>query len=118
MKVIDSLLIEDLLPVNLDLVFDDYDFNGQKDVYIQAFVSNGLALSTGYLVLIDSLTMKLTEYKEARNLANIATDYKSKEILSDSIIFDHKNGRSLCRIKHKWVKGKLLATSIDYPYIN
>lgn len=102
----------------MNLTFDDYDFDGQKDIYIQAHVSNGLAVSKGYLVFIDPLTMKLTEYKEARNLSNIGTNDKSKEILSDSIIFDHKNGRSLCRINHKWVKGKLLATSIDYLYKN
>lgn len=111
---IDSLLVGDILPVNLSLKFDDYNFDGQKDLYIQAFVSNGLAVSKGYLVFVDPLTKRLIEYKEARSLANIRSDYKSKTIFSDSIRFDHQYGRSLCRIKHKWVNGKLIATGIDY----
>lgn len=112
----DSLLIGDILQVNLSLEFNDYNFDGQKDFYLQAFVSNGLAISRGYLVFVDPLTKKLTEYKEARNLANIRSDSKSKTIFSDSIVFDHQYGRSLCLIKHQWVNGKLIATDIDYPY--
>jgi hypothetical protein len=66
-----------------DLVFDDYNFDKQTDIYMQVSASNGRAMSRGHLLTIDPKTKKLIEHKEARQLANMKPDSSTKTVTSE-----------------------------------
>lgn len=96
--------------------FDDYNFDGQKDIYIRVTASNGYSLSRGHLIIIDPLTRKLNIHHEARDLANLRPDNKTYSVLSEELI----NCKSTLYQEvgiwtNKWMNGQLKTIKKDYP---
>ena len=112
----DELELQDVMPVFFDLVFDDYDFDGQKDIYVQGVVSNGYALSRGHLLTINPETKKMKTHPETRDLANMYPDFETKIIFSEDVDWSIDYGfRQVCELKHKWVDGKLKIIKRECP---
>jgi hypothetical protein len=104
----DSVTGFDAFPSQFDPIFDDFNFDKQTDIFIQASASNGWSLSRGHLLIVDPLTKKLTLHKEARDLANMKPDPKTKTVTSE--IWNGYNGKGqnqLTIFTNKWVDGKL-----------
>ena len=108
--LIDSISDLDAFPVQFDIIFDDYNFDGQTDLYIQEAVSNGRSLSAGNLIIIDPKTKKLKLHKEAREFTNMRPDKQSKTVKSK--MWDEADiaGWQLTIFTHKWVNGQLKTT--------
>jgi len=93
--------------------YKDYDFDGQKDIYIQSTASNGYSLSRGNLIMINRQTKKLFWVKEAKNLANMSPDENLKAIISESV--DWCPDLKVCKWINKWKNGKLVTIKKDCP---
>ncbi len=104
----DSITGLDAFPSQFDPIFDDFNFDKQNDIFIQASASNGWSLSRGHLLIVDPQTKKLTLHKEARDLANMNPDPKTKTVTSE--IWNGYNGKGqnqLTIFTNKWMDGKL-----------
>lgn len=98
--------------------FKDFNFDNQVDIYIQVTASNGYSLSFGHLLIIDPLNKKITEHKEARNLANMKPELASKTVFSEDIIYCSKQAtRGICKWENKWINGSLKTTRKNCPCI-
>jgi hypothetical protein len=110
---IDSISELDAFPFQFDIIFDDYNFDGQTDLYIQVTASNGWSLSRGHLIVIDPKTKRLKIHKEAREFANMIPDKKSKTVKSE--LWNgwdiEGEGQQLTIFTHKWINGQLKTTS-------
>ena len=112
----DELIVLDAFPMQFFLDFDDYNFDGQKDVYLQSSVSNGYALSRGHLFTINPKTQKMQTHPEARDLANMQPDFKSKTIISEDVNWSVDYGfQGVCDLKNKWINGKLKTMQRECP---
>lgn len=94
-------------------VFKDYDFDGQKDLYIQSTASNGYSLSYGNLILINKETKKLKLIKEAKRLTNMNPDSKLKLVLSESV--DWCPDLKICKLSNQWKQGNLITIKKECP---
>ena len=108
----DELNLIDANPTQFYLDFKDYDFDGQKDIYLQRSASNGWSLSRGCLIIVNPQTKKLKEHKEVNNLANMNPDFENKIVYTDEIDYDN-NGRKVNRRINKWKKDVLISYEID-----
>lgn len=107
-ELLDSISDLDANRIQFDMVFDDYNFDGQTDLYIQDHVSNGWALSRGHLITIDPITKKLDLHKEASDFGDMEIDAKTKTIRSELWNgYDRKGRHQLTVFTHKWVNGRL-----------
>lgn len=107
-KVSDSIEGLDAFPRQFDAVFDDYNFDGQTDIYIQVSASNGWSLSRGHLLTIDPVTKKIAVHNEARDLANMKPDPNTKTVKSEIWNGYNMQGQSeLTIFTNKWVDGQL-----------
>lgn len=106
--LVDSINKLDAFPPQFDIVFKDYNFDGQKDIFIQVSASNGWSLSRGHLLTIDPLTQKMIQHKEARNLANLNPNPKTKTVTSEIWNGYNSEGQNqLTILTNKWIDGKL-----------
>lgn len=106
----------DGLPIQFVPIFDDYNFDGQTDIYIQATTSNGYPLSRGHLIIVNQLTKKLEVHPEARDLANMKPDNKGHSVISEEVIWCKPNGfEEVCKWTNKWVNGLLKPIKKDCP---
>ncbi|MFT3886459.1 MAG: hypothetical protein QM724_13860 [Flavobacteriales bacterium] len=112
----DSVNGLDAFPIQFRPVFDDYNFDGITDIYIQATASNGYSMSRGDLMTIDPSTKKLEVHQEARELANMKPDKKIRSVLSEEAI---ECGSDLTKAvgiwTNKWINGRLTTIKKDYP---
>ena len=98
-ELTDSVAKLDAFPSQFELTFDDYNFDKQKDIYIQVSASQGWSLSRGHLFIIDPVTKKLTRHEEARDLANMKPDPKTETVVSELWNgYDDKNQNQWKRI--------------------
>lgn len=110
--ILDSINGLEAFPIQFEAIFDDYNFDGQIDIYIQVSISNGWPLSTGHLIIIDPNTKKFNLHKEARNYANMTLDIQNKTVNTESCFDYGKKGRhQLIIYTNKWVNGKLKTIS-------
>lgn len=114
----DSTSIYDLSPIQFELICSDYNFDGQKDIYIQSSMSNGYALSRGHLLTINPKTKKIEKHPEARDLANMHADFKTKTIISEIVLWNDNGFQGVCDQKNKWIKGQLKAIDKECSSIN
>jgi hypothetical protein len=91
--------------------FKDYNFDGQKDIYIQSTVSNGYPLSYGNLIVINPKNKKLSWIKDARNLANMNPNPNLKLLISESI--DWRPDLYVCTLKNKWENDRIIKLTQD-----
>lgn len=102
--------------IALDINYEDYDFDGQKDIYIKVSTSNGLPMSRGHLLTVNPTTKKLTEHIEIRELANLKPDKENKVVYSEFVIWHKDNGMpNICTSTNKWVNGKLTTIKTTCP---
>lgn len=112
----DSVTQLDAYPIFFVPVYDDYNFDGQTDIYIQVNNSNGYCLSRGNLIIIDPLTENLEVHKEARNLANMKPNKETHSVISEELIWCNSNGFKEIGIwTNKWVNGVLKTMKKKYP---
>lgn len=90
--------------------YKDYNFDGQKDIYINLTCSNGLPLCYGYLLLVNKDTKRLERHKECEVLANMVPDPRSKIVFSDTLLECGTGGPEdqLHQLTNKWINGKLV----------
>lgn len=107
-ELTDSISGLDAFPSQFELTFNDYNFDKQKDIYIQVSVSNGWPLSRGHLLIVDPVTKKLTRHEETRYLANMKPDPKTETVVSELWNgYNEKGQHQLSIFTNKWVNGKL-----------
>jgi len=70
-KLKDHIIGLHLNPEQFDIKFQDYNFDGQLDCYIQVSNSNGYSISKGHLITIEPGSNFPILHKEARHLGNI-----------------------------------------------
>lgn len=93
-----------------EIIFEDYNFDNFKDIYLNAASSNGISMSEGYLLIVDTLTQKFVNHLETRSLKNMFPDKKTKTILIDSIDYQ-SSGKIVWNLIYKWENGKLINTN-------
>ena len=107
-ELTDSVAKLDAFASQFELTLDDYNFDKQKDIYIQVSASQGYSLSRGHLFIIDPVTKKLTRHEEARDLANMKPDPKTKTVVSEIWNgYNYKNQHELTVFTNKWLNGQL-----------
>jgi hypothetical protein len=94
------------------VTYADYNFDGQKDIYIQRTISNGWPMSIGCLITINRRTNKLERHDECDDLANMKPDPKRKVVISDSIAqcyssVTREEKPQLCKLINIWVDNRL-----------
>ena len=94
-------------------VFKDYNFDKQKDIYIQSTASNGYSLSRGNLILINPKTIKLNLISEARKLANINPDLNRKLLISESVEWCPE--LKVCKWLNQWKENNLITIDKNCP---
>jgi len=95
-------------PLQFDIDFKDFDFDGFKDLYIQCTASNGYSISRGHLITIDKGSKKMALINEARELGNMKPDKETKRISTEEVIWCASNGMNdVCKSYYKWTNGKL-----------
>lgn len=111
-QIIDSISGLDAFPWQFYVKFEDYNFDGQKDIYIQVSASNGWSLSRGHLLIIDPLKKKFDLHNEARDFANMKPDPSTKTILTELWNGYNLQGQhQLTIFENKWINGKLKTVS-------
>jgi len=111
-KLSDSISELDAFPTQFDPIFDDYNFDGQTDIYIQVSASNGWSLSRGHLIIIDPKTKKFELHSETRDFANMTIDVKTKTVKTELWNgYDMKGRHQLTIFINKWVNGQLKTIS-------
>lgn len=108
----DSITGLEAFPPQFDPIFDDYNFDGQTDIYIQVSASNGWSLSRGHLIIIDPKAKMFELHKETRDFANMTPDIKTKTVRTELWNgYDMQNRHQLTIFTNKWVDGKLKTIS-------
>jgi hypothetical protein len=108
----DSIVGLDAFPTQFDPIFDDYNFDGQTDIYIQVSASNGWSLSRGHLIIIDPKTKKFDLHRETRDFANMTPDIKTKSVKFELWNgYDEKERHHLTIFNNAWINGKLKTIS-------
>jgi hypothetical protein len=115
----DSITGLEAFPTQFDPIFDDYNFDGQTDFYIQVSASNGWSLSRGHLIIIEPKTKMFNLHKETLDFANMTPDIKTKTVKTELWNgYDIKNRHQLTIFTNKWVNGKLKTISKRDTTIN
>ncbi|MCB0430895.1 MAG: hypothetical protein H6585_04805 [Flavobacteriales bacterium] len=111
-QLIDGVHGLDAFPVEFDVMFKDYNFDGQNDVFIQVTVSNGWAMSRGHLLIVDPKTKELQLHPEAKELANLRPDTDSNVVFTEEWDgYDSVNGEQhLVMLTHRWINNALTLT--------
>jgi hypothetical protein len=109
--------LKEFSPINLNLRFSDYNFDGYTDLYLQKGVSNGMAISFGNLYLYNGKGIKY--HPECYNLGNMEPDKRTRTIISDERITCTIDGLTtsyiICKLTHKWKNEKLLFIKKQCP---
>lgn len=114
--LIDSIAGPEAFPVQFRTVFQDYNFDGQTDLYIQVSASNGYSLSRGHLLVFDPVTQKFVWHKEARQLANMRPDPKTKTVASEDVLWCADSGQiEVCLWASQWINGLLKTIKKECP---
>jgi hypothetical protein len=111
-NLIDSIGNLDAFPTQFALIFDDYNFDTQTDLYVQVTASNGWSLSRGHLIIIDPMTKRLRLHNETRDFANMTPDKKAKTVQTELWNgYDAEGRHQLTIFTNKWVDGQLKTIS-------
>lgn len=103
------------LPVFFDVKYQDFNFDGTDDIYLQTSVSGNLLISKGHLFIIDRDSMKLKCQKEAWCLGNLMPDKESKVVYSQDAIIDNYGAWKYQTSTHQWEDGRLVVVRKDNP---
>lgn len=92
-----------------EIIFRDYNFDNFKDIYLNSVTSNGVSMSTGYLLIVNSNSKKFENHLETKNLKNMFPDIETKSIIVDSVDYN-ENKKRVWNLIYKWKNGKLINT--------
>lgn len=105
-KLKDHIIGLHLNPEQFDIKFQDYNFDGQLDCYIQVSNSNGYSISKGHLITIEPGSNFPSLHKEARNLGNIRI--VGNHIEAEEWEGYNKDGMpQVSTTKYRWTGGRL-----------
>lgn len=90
--------------------YADYNFDGINDVYINIIVSNGLGLSTGYLLTVNEVG-SLTSHPETIEIRDMSPDSTTKTINAHIGLYC-KDDKSICDEKYQWKDNRLTRISL------
>lgn len=93
-----------------EVLFKDYNFDNFNDIYLNSTSSNGISMSKGHLLIVNSVTKKFENHIEAKNLKNMFPNKKTKCILIDSVDYN-ENEKRVWKLVYKWKNGKLIYTN-------
>ncbi len=102
--------------VYFNVALNDFNFDGQADLYINAATSNGYSLSTGYLITIHPQTRQMQLHKEASGLANMRPDPRTQLVYSDALVScDPVNMPDVSTWENSWINNTLVTTKKSDP---
>jgi hypothetical protein len=113
---VDSLSGLDLISAfSFRVDYKDFNFDGQKDIYINLQCSNGFPMCYGYLLLVDRGTKKLERHKECEVMANMVPEPKRRIVISDTLLECGRLGPDdqIHKLRNKWINGKLVTLRTD-----
>ncbi|MHA3788921.1 XAC2610-related protein [Flavobacterium hauense] len=113
----DELKNLNINPIQFKWIFKDYNFDGQKDIYIQEAISNGLGISYGCLITLNPRTKRFFLHSETIDLGSIEPDDITKTITSIEMS-DCMQPSEPCILTHKWYNNKLVPISKKCPDCN
>ncbi|NML22026.1 hypothetical protein HHL16_14155 [Pseudoflavitalea sp. G-6-1-2] len=97
-------------PVNA--VFQDFNFDGQRDIYLQEAMVSENGLGYGLLFTIDPKTKQLTEQPVFRDMGDMSADAATKSIISITLkALGHDLPPAKCTVISQWENGQLKTTS-------
>lgn len=112
LKLDDSIEGIDVSEVYFDMSYDDYNFDGQRDIFLRERASNRYEMSYGLLLTIDPATKKITPHPETRELSNMWLEPATRTVFSDSTTScANTDMTAICHLTNKWVDGKLTTVS-------
>jgi len=95
-----------------DIDFKDYNFDGQKDIYIKMRCTKAWPMCYGYLITVDKKTKKMERQREFERLANPLISPDSEAIVSDSMMTcTGVQNKQICKLVSKWINGKLVPSN-------
>lgn len=112
----DSIYRSNLATINFQIYFNDYNFDGQSDIFIRTSASNGYVMERGILLIINPETHKMEIHNEALELANMYPDSVTKTVISDEFTWCKRNLiYVLCKSKYNWKQNKLILVDKACP---
>lgn len=104
----DEIIVESY-PMQFDIRFEDFDFDGFNDMYIQCSASNGYSISRGHLILIDKDSKQFTQVKEARGVGNVSAVYELNRVVAEESVWCDKDASShICKSFYRWEEKQLV----------
>jgi len=103
------------LPAFFEIKYQDYNFDGINDVYVQTSVSDNLPVSRGHLIIIDSDSMELKYQQETKIMGNLTPDKENKVVYSQEAIIDNYGEWKYQKSTNQWIDGKLIVVRKDNP---
>lgn len=102
----------DLTWINARLEFEDMNFDGQRDLKVIRFVSNGWSMAGMHLFLY-AQGKKLHHIPQADTLHNLSCGHK--EILTAESVAECEKGRNIAIHYYKWKGDKLVYVKTNSP---
>lgn len=113
----DEKTVKDAYMLQFDLDFDDYNFDGQKDIYMQSTASNGYSISRGHLIIINPENLKMQLHPETRDYGSMIPDRLKKIVYSctPNQCYDSLQSGPLppCQVINRWKDNKLVFVSME-----
>ena len=101
-------------PMQFDLSFNDFNFDGNNDIYVQTNMSNGSGISSG--IIFTQVNQKIEFNEVLSYLGNLRIDSKQKLIFSEEVVFCKSDGqKEICTTSYKWEKKTLKVIKVDCP---
>lgn len=96
--------------------FHDFNFDGQKDIYIQVSASNGYVMSRGHVITVNKSNSAMVFHPEVRNEANLTADPATKLVISEEYIScTNPPYPDVCKKRLKWTQNRLVFKSRKCP---
>jgi len=102
--------------VAFDVLLDDYDFDGSKDVFVVQTATNGTGTLWGHLLLFEPSVSfdQLVLFSNADTTFNFVPDKERKVLVTDSLIWC-KEGKSYCKTEYEWQERNLVRKNVKCP---
>jgi hypothetical protein len=102
--------------VAFNVVFEDYNFDGYNDLFIQQSCSNGITMRLGHVLIYEPLASagEFRIHHEFDSIRNPRPGPDRKMVVGDSIIWC-KAMKSLCMIQYEWRGANLWRKSAECP---
>lgn len=103
------------LPAFFKVQYQDFNFDGINDIYIQTSVSDNLSVSRGHLFTVDRDSLKLKYHAEAKDMGNLTPDKENKVVYSQEAVIDNYGEWKFQTSTNEWIDKVLTVTKKDNP---